>query len=141
MIDMNVYSRNQSFRILNSCKFGKNTPMLVSQLTTSTSSDDEVFLQSLICDKKLSVNVDIKLFDDIKCPLSVSKDIKKQNVNTSIEFDCPEIDDFISSLVQNGQITKKTYYENSCTKKPMIIYEISGFRYCSNVKRKHKEGI
>ena len=138
---MNVYSCNQSFRILNSCKFGKNTPLIVSPLTNSTCSEEEVFFQSLICDKKLNINVENNLLDDKKNPISHVKNVRKKLLNTSAEFDCPEIDKFINSLIKNGKIKKKTYFENTGTKKPMIIYEISDFRYCSNVKREHKVGI
>ena len=142
MFDMNVYSRNQNFRILDSCKFGKNIPFIVSPMTTLSSNYDELFLQSLICDKELIINVkNTDNLDDKHCIKAVINDNKRNIVDRSTEFECPEIDNLIKSLIEDGQIRKKTYYENASTKKPIIIYEISNFRYCSNVMRKHKGGI
>ena len=138
---MNVYSRNQNFTILNSCKFGKNTPLVISPLTMLTNSDNDVFFQSLICDKALIVNADNNLFNEDKKNMSDSKETRPKIVQQSIEYNCPDIDDFIKSLIEGGRIKKKTYHKNVCTNKPMIIYEISDFRYCSNVLRRHKGGI
>ena len=50
----------------------------------------------------------------------------------------PEIDQFIKSLIGKGYISKKTYFENGNTKKPMLMYNIKDFNYCENVKRDHK---
>jgi hypothetical protein len=84
IFDMNVYSRNQNFTILNSCKFGKNTPLVISPLTMLTNSDNDVFFQSLICDKALIVNADNNLFNEDKKTCQIKKKLEQKLFNNQL---------------------------------------------------------
>lgn len=66
---------------------------------------------------------------------STNQGVPNDNSNSS-EF--PEIDQFIKSIIGKGYISKKTFFENGNTNKPMLMYNIKNFNYCENVQRDHK---
>ena len=58
VIDMTVYSRNQNFRLVQSSKFGKDSPLTLvdKNFDVKNEFDKESFLDTLVCDKLLIVN-------------------------------------------------------------------------------------
>ena len=55
-----------------------------------------------------------------------------------LQSNYPDIDKLVCSLIDCGHIRKITFFENSNTQKPMLVYEISNYNYCSRVGRIHK---
>ena len=133
IVDLSVYGRNQNFRIISSSKFGKNTPLKL--IRSYTNVDNQLtFFESLVSDRNLVVNT-----------VSIENEpIKHENVQVLKSIDpssktskfC-ELDKLVLKQVVPGTILKTQIYENQNTSKPMIVYNIKGFRYCDNIKRAH----
>ena len=96
----------------------------------------------MISDSSFVVNAGLSdgSVEDSSTDQSVPKDSSKssQFPESSNSSKFPEIDQFIKSLIGKGYISKKTFFENGNTKKPMLMYNIKNFNYCENVQRYHK---
>ena len=134
IIDLSVYGKNQNFRMISSSKFGKNTSLKL--VSSCTNVDNQLtFFESLVSDRNLVVNT-ISI---------VNEPVKHQNVQV-LKIGDPssktskfyEIDKLVQNQIGSGTISKIQIFENQCTSKPMIVYNIKGFRYCDNIKRAHK---
>ena len=142
-IDLSVYNKYQNFRLLFSSKFGKQSFLEVSDSDVSHywyECDRDIFFSSLICYDGLVANT---LVVNLKTPNSesfnevdVCIDIPRNN--KILQSDYPDIDKLVSSLIDCGHIRKISYFENLNTKKPMLIYEIENYNYCSHVERMHR---
>ena len=65
--------------------------------------------------------------------------LKENNsIKTSESSPYKEFDDFLISLITPGKISKIDYYENHSTGFPIVVYNVQGYRYCSNIHRCHK---
>ena len=135
-IDQSVYKRNQQFRLFMSKKMGKDNPLVVSPISTSSYKDfsKETFYASLI------TNVDASV-ESIKTNFVVSTVSLSSNINktksselTSSEISpFSEIDKIIRDIVYPGRITGWTYHSPSQT----YCYNVVGYSYCRNVQRSH----
>ena len=129
IFDTVVYSKNQNFRIVGSSKFGKSIPFKAS--VSYLCNDKELFMKSLISDRKLVVNTHNIVLDCPSKPRTSRKPetFKMPPQKTSKMFKYPEIENYVNSLIGNcGEIRKIVEYPNKNTNQPMIIYEISGYR-------------
>lgn len=162
--DLSVYSKNRHFRIFQNTKWGKNSPLEISDdnnypaVVCKEKKDNrlgsEIYLETVFLDSLITyfrtpkdiddVNViDFKtyfMFDpkstDTQHDLTKSlPNYSKANEDISINQSLyPLVDKFINALVFPGQIWKKTYFNTTS----VIVYDIIGNRYCNNIKREHQ---
>ena len=147
-VDSKVYNSNQNFRLYLSSKFGKNNPLVVSNIDTSCrhlSNLDapdrsyQIFLMSLI--SYVPGEVEAIKSNNVLKPDTVVKQ-KQPSGNNSYTLSAspyPEIEEVISSIVQPGYIESwrplKHFDGNLAAS--VILYNIEGNKYCRNVGRQH----
>ena len=142
-IDQAVYTRNRNFRLFLSSKFGKNIPLIVSDIGHvenkhfNIPSEQTTFFQSLITNiPKGSTLVTYCRDQTLKTRVINSPIISgSQSIDHS---PYPEFDRFLISLIKPGHIKKVIFHDNVRTNMPVIIYNVSGYNYCQNIQRCHK---
>ncbi|NXS20192.1 PRIPO protein, partial [Mystacornis crossleyi] len=123
------YTKNRNFRMYKSSKAGKNVILKIAEdnkfipnCEKDISLEEAYFLSSLICNVR-GVFVAFGLTD----PMEGYQDSPY-----------PEIDHFVRSLVNKdglqGGIRQWSYF----SLKELLIYDISGYRWCENIRRAHK---
>ncbi|NWW10443.1 PRIPO protein, partial [Oreocharis arfaki] len=121
------YTKNRNFRMYKSSKAGKNVILKIAEdnkfipnCGKDVSLEEEYFLSSLICN---CVFVAFGLTDPMEGYQGSPY---------------PEIDNFVRSLVNKdglkGGIRQWSYF----SLKELLIYDISGYRWCENIGRAHK---
>ena len=139
-IDRRVYTQNRNFRMYLSEKYGKSNPLIVSKLDTSVKEfslveeiEFEVFKSSLITLVQ-DGSREVKMTSEVKLPTSNVSDHKQQSHHYSLSTSpFPDVEEFIMKRIQpGGKIRAWKFYERNS-----ILYSISGWRYCQNVRRHH----
>ncbi|NXS33643.1 PRIPO protein, partial [Pomatostomus ruficeps] len=126
-VDLGVYTKNRNFRMYKSSKAGKNVILKIAEdnkfipnCEKDVSLEEAYFLSSLIC------NIRFVAFG--------STDPMEGYQGSPY----PEIDNFVSTLVNKdglqGGIRQWSYF----SLKELLIYDISGYRWCENIGRAHK---
>ncbi|NWX56936.1 PRIPO protein, partial [Promerops cafer] len=121
------YTKNRNFRMYKSSKAGKNVILKIAddnkfipKCEKDVSLEEAYFLSSLICN---CVFVAFGLTDHMEGYQGSPY---------------PEIDHFVRSLVNKdglqGGIRQWSYF----SLKELLIYDISGYRWCENIRRAHK---
>ncbi|NXB87975.1 PRIPO protein, partial [Vidua chalybeata] len=121
------YTKNRNFRMYKSSKAGKNVILKIAEdnkfvpnCEKDVSLEEAYFLSSLICN---CVLVAFGLTDPMEGYQGSPY---------------PEIDNFVRSLVNKdglqGGIRQWSYF----SLKELLIYDISGYRWCENIGRAHK---
>ncbi|NXY56709.1 PRIPO protein, partial [Callaeas wilsoni] len=121
------YTKNRNFRMYKSSKAGKNVILKIAEdnkfipnCEKDVSLEEAYFLSSLICN---CVFVTFGLTDLMEGYQGSPY---------------PEIDNFVRSLVNKdglqGGIRQWSYF----SLKELLIYDISGYRWCENIGRAHK---
>ncbi|NXH92034.1 PRIPO protein, partial [Edolisoma coerulescens] len=121
------YTKNRNFRMYKSSKAGKNVILKIAEdnkfipnCEKDVSLEEAYFLSSLICN---CVFVAFGLADPMEGYQGSPY---------------PEIDHFVRSLVNKdgiqGGIRQWSYF----SLKELLIYDISGYRWCENIGRAHK---
>ncbi|NWR53503.1 PRIPO protein, partial [Regulus satrapa] len=121
------YTKNRNFRMYKSSKAGKNVILKIAEdnkfipnCEKDVSLEEAYFLSSLICN---CVFVAFGLTDPTEGYQGSPY---------------PEIDNFVRSLVNKdglqGGIRQWSYF----SLKELLIYDISGYRWCENIGRAHK---
>ncbi|NWW61363.1 PRIPO protein, partial [Ifrita kowaldi] len=121
------YTKNRNFRMYKSSKAGKNVILKIAEdnkfipnCEKDVSLEEAYFLSSLICN---CVFVAFGLTDPMEGYQGSPY---------------PEIDNFVRSLVNKdglqGGIRQWSYF----SLKELLIYDISGYRWCENIRRAHK---
>ena len=124
------------FRMFLSSKFGKNNPLKYIRKGPKIVTDMEVFMASLI------MNVDEK--QDVIPMLSVKAEVKKEIAYRVHEISIeqmpsyPELRKLISNIIRPGSIRKVIYHENRNTGQPVLVFDVSGYKYCSNIGKNHQ---
>ncbi|NXV07786.1 PRIPO protein, partial [Cettia cetti] len=124
------YTKNRNFRMYKSSKAGKNVILKIAEdnkfipnCEKDVSLEEAYFLSSLICNIRLCVFVAFGLTDPMEGYQGSPY---------------PEIDNFVRSLVNKdglqGGIRQWSYF----SLKELLIYDISGYRWCENIGRAHK---
>ncbi|NXL23645.1 PRIPO protein, partial [Setophaga kirtlandii] len=127
-VDLGVYTKNRNFRMYKSSKAGKNVILKIAEdnkfipnCEKDVSLEEAYFLSSLIC------NIGVFAAFGFTDPMEGYQGSPY-----------PEIDDFVRSLVNKdglqGGIRQWSYF---CLKE-LLIYDISGYRWCENIGRAHK---
>ncbi|NWT30963.1 PRIPO protein, partial [Cardinalis cardinalis] len=126
-VDLGVYTKNRNFRMYKSSKAGKNVILKIAEdnkfipnCEKDVSLEEAYFLSSLICN---CVFVAFGFTDPMEGYQGSPY---------------PEIDNFVRSLVNKdglqGGIRQWSYF----SLKELLIYDISGYRWCENIGRAHK---
>ena len=124
------------FRLFLSSKFGKNTPLKFIRKGPEIVTEKEVFMASLI------MNVDKKQ-DEISM-LNEKAEVKKEIPHTIHEASIeqipsfPDIQRLISQIIMPGSIRKVIYHENRNTGQPIVVFNVSGYKYCPNIGKNHQ---
>uniref|UniRef100_A0A348G6D5 DNA-directed primase/polymerase protein n=1 Tax=Odontomachus monticola TaxID=613454 RepID=A0A348G6D5_ODOMO len=142
-IDNGVYTKNRHFRVYLSTKWGKQSYLTVSPDCTHTplnkckEKELGIFLDSLISyfpNKSNLIlleflnrsNVTAQLYSKV-----LTKTVREDDNQTS---PYPEIDKYIRSIIDPGNIRVTKYFD----KTKILRYEIYGNRFCENIGRWHK---
>ncbi|NXQ44983.1 PRIPO protein, partial [Catharus fuscescens] len=126
-VDLGVYTKNRNFRMYKSSKAGKNVILKIAEdnkfipnCEKDVSLEEAYFLSSLIC------NIRFVAF-------GLTEPMEGYQGSPY-----PEIDNFVRSLVNKdglqGGIRQWSYF----SPKELLIYDISGYRWCENIGRAHK---
>ncbi|NXP16694.1 PRIPO protein, partial [Scytalopus superciliaris] len=125
-VDLGVYTKNRNFRMYKSTKAGKNVILKIA--------DDNEFIPS--CEKDVSLE-EAYFLSSLIC------NIRYLSVLTDSMEGCqgspyPEIDHFVCSLVNKDGLQGGIRQWNYFSLKEMLVYDISGYRWCENIGRAHK---
>ncbi|NXI23279.1 PRIPO protein, partial [Sterrhoptilus dennistouni] len=123
------YTKNRNFRMYKSSKAGKNVILKIAEdnkfipnCEKDVSLEEAYFLSSLIC--------------NIRCVFVAFGLTDPMEGYQGSPY--PEIDNFVRSLVNKdglqGGIRQWSYF----SLKELLIYDISGYRWCENIGRAHK---
>ncbi|XP_024523407.1 DNA-directed primase/polymerase protein [Selaginella moellendorffii] len=142
-VDQAVYSRNRCFRLVFSAKAGK-TAILVPTYRFASSSEvvmDDIttFMQALVCN--VDANCETLLTFDRgaagKHPKSLSN-IQPQHSVASEASPFGAVDAFVESISSFGNTPGKIRNWFWFSELGIIVYNISGNRFCERVGRQHK---
>ncbi|XP_035753669.1 DNA-directed primase/polymerase protein isoform X2 [Egretta garzetta] len=147
-----VYTRNRNFRMYKSSKAGKNVILKIAEdnkfvpnCEENVSLEEAYFLSSLICN--------IRAKDD---PTVLSSGFSEEERKTSASLNSkttrssrdsmegyqdspyPEIDYFVRSLVNKDGVQGGIRQWNYFSLEEILVYDISGYRWCENIGRPHK---
>ncbi|KAM7053247.1 DNA-directed primase/polymerase protein isoform 3-T6 [Acridotheres tristis] len=122
-VDLGVYTKNRNFRMYKSSKAGKNVVLKIAEdnkfipkCEKDISLEEAYFLSSLICNVRAS--------DDIKVLTSgFSEEERKMSAFLN------------SKTTRNSRGIRQWSYFSL---KELLIYDISGYRWCENIGRAHK---
>ncbi|XP_036619274.1 DNA-directed primase/polymerase protein [Trichosurus vulpecula] len=149
-VDVGVYTRNRNFRLYKSSKLGKCVPLEVAEdnkffpkQSKTVSEENQYFLSSLVTNIRFSDTLRI-----LTCDVPLSKQKRTECFNSGctkvgvIEgFQCspyPEIDNFVLSLVNKNGVKGGIRCWNYFFPEELLVYDISKYRWCGNIKRAHK---
>ena len=140
-VDERVYTKNRNFRLIDSWKYGKTTPLSLAafdehSLKFSTFSAEEsrflIFKSSLVT----SIEKDIRVID---IPLQPAPSSNKSGEPSINSCNCvalyPELEEFVKSLLPPGGFIRSWRRGYNMSN---ILYDIGGRRYCANVGRDHR---
>lgn len=143
LIDEHVYDKNRTFRIYGSCKAGKDQIFRPVSETLWNDEDDHFlfFLNSLICHVHWNEGNTRVLGEPGKSDVNVEMSrIPKPNIYyrqdnfRSKESIYPHLDHWIESFVLGNQ----GYIRNVTIFSKILVYDITGNRYCDILQRQHK---
>ncbi|NXK92176.1 PRIPO protein, partial [Formicarius rufipectus] len=126
-VDLGVYTKNRNFRMYKSSKAGKNVILKIAEdnkfiptCEKNVSLEEAYFLSSLICNCV-----------SVACVLTDSMEGYQGSPY-------PEIDNFVCSLVNKDGLQGGIRQWNYFSLKEILVYDISGYRWCENIGRAHK---
>ncbi|KFV17582.1 Coiled-coil domain-containing protein 111, partial [Tauraco erythrolophus] len=130
-VDLGVYTKNRNFRMYKSSKAGKNVILKIAEdnkfvpnCEENISLEEAYFLSSLICNIRMEyVYVPFVLID---------------SVEGYQDSPYPEIDYFVRSLVNKDGVQGGIRQWNYFCLEEILVYDISGYRWCENIGRAHK---
>ncbi|XP_049827937.1 DNA-directed primase/polymerase protein-like [Schistocerca gregaria] len=139
--DQSVYTKNRHFRVYGSTKYMKNNPLAASeedQFKSTLKNQNELelwyFLESLVT--YFSSEVGRVLDYDSDCvSFKQGKKLKRHsNYSSACNSPYPQIDNFISKVIDPGRIWRWAYFSSN----GYISYDIIGYRFCHNINREHR---
>ncbi|XP_050449102.1 DNA-directed primase/polymerase protein-like [Cataglyphis hispanica] len=142
-VDNGVYTKNRQFRIYLSTKWGKQSYLTVSAdcmhnpINKCREKELGIFLDSLISyfpNKQNLILLEFFNRSDVKVQLYSKIPMQYSHEDNNQISPYPEIDRYVSSLVEPGKIRIVKYSD----KTKILRYEIYGNRYCENIGRYHK---
>lgn len=144
LIDEHVYDKNRTFRIYGSCKAGKY--QIFRPVSNSQWNDEDehflFFLDSLICHVQWNEGNTRTLGQSGQSDINIEMPrvpksntcYNKDSCNRSTESVYPHLDHWIESFIlgHQGHIRNVTIFSK------VLVYDITGNRYCDIVQRQHK---
>ncbi|XP_062431728.1 DNA-directed primase/polymerase protein isoform X2 [Rhea pennata] len=145
-VDLGVYTKNRNFRIYKSSKAGKNAILKIAEdnkfvpkCEKNVSLEEAYFLSSLVCN----------VGDDTRILSSGSSEEQRKisgkttrstrdSIDGCQDSPYPEIDSFVRSLVNKDGVQGGIRQWNYFSLEEIIVYDISGYRWCENIGRAHK---
>ncbi|XP_035413746.1 DNA-directed primase/polymerase protein [Cygnus atratus] len=150
-VDLGVYTKNRNLRMYKSSKAGKNVILTIAEdnkfvptCEENVSLEEAYFLSSLVCN--ISSEGDTRVlsssFSEERRMSAFLKSKATRSDRESVEgyqdSPYPEIDYFVRSLVNKdgvqGGIRQWSYF----SLEEILVYDISGYRWCENIGRAHK---
>ncbi|XP_071599388.1 DNA-directed primase/polymerase protein [Heliangelus exortis] len=151
-VDLGVYTRNRNFRMYKSSKAGKNVILKIAEDNTfvpncgaNDSLEEAYFLSSLICNIRVGDGTKVLSsgFSEEERKMSAFLNSKTTRSNRDSmegyqESPYPEIDYFVRSLVNKDGVQGGIRQWNYFSLEEILVYDISGYRWCENIGRAHK---
>eukprot|EP00249_Psilotum_nudum_P013456 c24342_g1_i1 orf=428-2221(+) len=149
-LDQAVYSRNRSFRLPFSSKAGKTAQLLPTGRFRCKGMDEyDIFMDSVICnvgedcERLLTFGGEVtsragSIEVGSSHPLTLSKIPKFGSFCLSGMSPFPVLDTFIESIACIGNIPGKIRSWYWFSEYGVVVYNISGNRYCEHIGRPHK---
>ncbi|NXO30108.1 PRIPO protein, partial [Cisticola juncidis] len=140
-VDLGVYTKNRNFRMYKSSKAGKNVILKIAEdnkfipnCEKDVSLEEAYFLSSLICNiGVLQWRISVANPPTVFVAFGLTDPMEGYQGSPY-----PEIDNFVRSLVNKdglqGGIRQWSYFSLN----ELLIYDISGYRWCENIGRPHK---
>ncbi|XP_009983737.1 PREDICTED: DNA-directed primase/polymerase protein-like, partial [Tauraco erythrolophus] len=151
-VDLGVYTKNRNFRMYKSSKAGKNVILKIAEdnkfvpnCEENISLEEAYFLSSLICN--IRVRDDTKVLssgfseEERKTSAFLSSTTtrsSRDSVEGYQDSPYPEIDYFVRSLVNKDGVQGGIRQWNYFCLEEILVYDISGYRWCENIGRAHK---
>ncbi|NWR63070.1 PRIPO protein, partial [Bucorvus abyssinicus] len=127
-VDLGVYTKNRNFRMYKSSKAGKNVILKIAKdnkfvpnCEKNVSLEEAYFLSSLIC--------------NTVCYMAF---VLTDSMEGYQDSPYPEIDYFVRSLVNKDGVQGGIRRWNYFSLEEILVYDISGYRWCENIGRAHK---
>ncbi|XP_051474918.1 DNA-directed primase/polymerase protein isoform X3 [Apus apus] len=151
-IHVGVYTRNRNFRMYKSSKAGKNVILKIAEdnkfvpnCEDSVSLEEAYFLSSLICNIRVRDDTQVlsSVFSEEERKMSAFINSKttrssRDSMEGYQDSPYPEIDSFVRSLVNKDGVQGGIRRWNYFSLEEILVYDISGYRWCENIGRAHK---
>ncbi|KAM6261515.1 DNA-directed primase/polymerase protein [Porphyrio hochstetteri] len=151
-VDLGVYTRNRNFRMYKSSKAGKNVILktaednkFVPDCEANVSLEEAYFLSSLICNVRVKDDTKVLSAEFSEEERKTSAFLKRKPPGSSKDSmegyqdsPYPEIDCFVRSLVNKDGVQGRIRQWNYFFQEEILVYDISGYRWCENIGRAHK---
>ncbi|XP_051474915.1 DNA-directed primase/polymerase protein isoform X2 [Apus apus] len=151
-VDLGVYTRNRNFRMYKSSKAGKNVILKIAEdnkfvpnCEDSVSLEEAYFLSSLICNIRVRDDTQVlsSVFSEEERKMSAFINSKttrssRDSMEGYQDSPYPEIDSFVRSLVNKDGVQGGIRRWNYFSLEEILVYDISGYRWCENIGRAHK---
>ena len=125
-------------RLFMSSKFGKNTSLEFVNRGSKIENDKDIFFDSLI----MNVNENQALFSMLKekAEAKGEQNILQRCSEDTIEqiSSFAEFHRVVTNIVRPGSIRRVVYHENRGTGQPILVFDVSGYKYCSNICECHQ---
>ncbi|XP_009909170.2 DNA-directed primase/polymerase protein [Dryobates pubescens] len=151
-VDLGVYTKNRNFRMYKSSKAGKNVMLKIAEdnkfvpsCEDGVSLEEAYFLSSLICNvrERDDTKVLSSGFSEEDRKMSAFLNSKtarssRDSMEGYQDSPYPEIDSFVRSLVNKDGVQGGIRQWNYFSLEEILVYDISGYRWCENIGRAHK---
>ncbi|XP_029119888.1 uncharacterized protein [Elaeis guineensis] len=158
-LDNAVYSRNRCFRLAFSSKAGKTSFLMpTGRFKCKNMSEQQVFMESLICRMDVDCEKLLKCKMDLDCNKILYFDSEARETNSNpqqtVLFNTyrsdfpstyfsgkspfPALDAFVESIASIGNVPgriRSWYWFSVCG---LMVYNMSKSRYCERIGREHK---
>ncbi|XP_053921396.1 DNA-directed primase/polymerase protein isoform X2 [Cuculus canorus] len=121
-VDLGVYTRNRNFRMYKSSKAGKNVILKIAE--------DNQFVPN--CKEKVSLE-EAYFLSSLICNISMRDDTKVLSAGFSEEERMPAFLNRKTTRSSRG-IRRWNYF----SEEELLVYDISGYRWCENIGRAHR---
>ncbi|NXJ76852.1 PRIPO protein, partial [Trogon melanurus] len=138
-VDLGVYTKNRNFRMYKSSKAGKNVILKIAEdnkfvpsCEENVSLEEAYFLSSLIC----NISFTITYYNGKTHKRYVF--VLTDSLEGYQASPYPEIDCFVRSLVNKDGVQGGIRRWNYFSLEEILVYDISGYRWCENIGRAHR---
>ncbi|XP_065592617.1 DNA-directed primase/polymerase protein isoform X2 [Cyrtonyx montezumae] len=151
-VDLGVYTKNRNFRIYKSSKAGKNVILKIAEdnkfvpnREDNISLEEAYFLSSLVCNIRSADGIKIlssSFLEEERKTSAFLRSTTSRSTRESMEgyqdSPYPEIDCFVRSLINKDGVQGGIRQWNYFSGEEILVYDISGYRWCENIGRPHR---